>query len=366
MIKYLLSASIIVAIISCQSNSLQIKIDLNNFIPAEGQGMAKVIVRDSSEWIVADSTMLQEGKGNLSFSPDGPTSFYLSIEGLPQAIAGFGHHGKLTLSGDASILPFNGKLKGTKSQDDLNSFMKKQSDFREFTNGLNETYSIASSAGDTATIDSLSSIMDKKYARLQKETKTFALNNDVLGAYITNRYLSMEEIGFIDSVLANLGEYSSQDINLLKKRSDALHRVALGQPFTDLNQQDTSGNPISISSVWDSSVVSDYILVDFWASWCGPCRAQNPSLVKMHRKWSSRLEIIGVAFDQDRSRWIQAIEEDELNWPQMSDLKGWGNSAADIYSIRAIPQNILIGPEGKIVARNIKPLEIDDYLAAQE
>ena len=361
MIKYLLSASIIVAIISCESNSLKIQIDLTNFNPADGEGMARINVRDSSQWIVADSIMLEDGKGKLSFSPDGPTSFYLSIAGLPQAIAGFGHFGKLTLSGDASILPFDGKLEGTKSQDDLNLFMKKQSDFREFTNGLNETYSIASSAGDTATIDSLSSMMNKKYAHLQKETKEFALNHDVLGAYITNRYLSMEEIGFIDSVLVNVKDYTSQDVNLLKKRSEALHRVAVGQPFTDLNQQDTSGNPISIKSI-----VSDYILVDFWASWCGPCRAQNPSLVKMHKKWSSRLEIIGVAFDQDRSRWIQAIEDDQLNWPQMSDLKGWGNSAADIYSIRAIPQNILIGPEGKIVARNIKPIEIDDYLVARE
>lgn len=361
MIKYLLSASVIVAVISCQSNSLKIDIDLKNFIPTDGEGMAMINVRDSSKWIVADSIMLEEGKGQLSFSPEGPTSFYLSIGGLPQAIAGFGHLGKLTLSGDASILPFQGKLEGTRTQDDLNLFIKKQSDFREFTNSLNETYSIASSAGDTATLDSLSSIMDNKYALLQKETKEFALGHDVLGAYITNRYLSMEGIGFIDSVLANVKDYSSQDINLLKSRSEALHRVAIGQPFTDINQQDTSGNLISIASV-----VSDYILVDFWASWCGPCRAQNPSLVNLHKKWSSRLQIIGIAFDQDRNRWIQAIKDDELTWPQMSDLKGWGNSAADIYSIRAIPQNILIGPEGKIIARNIEPLKLDDYLAARE
>jgi thiol-disulfide isomerase/thioredoxin len=361
MIKYLLSASIIVAIISCQSNSLKIEIDLNNFIPEDGEGMATVNVRDSSEWIVADSIMLKGGKGKLSFSPEGPTSFYLSIEGLPEAIAGFGHHGKLTLSGDASIFPFQGRLEGTKSQDDLNSFMKKQSDFREFTNSLNETYSIASSVGDTSTIDSLTFIMNKKYSILQKETKEFALSHDVLGAYITNRYLSMEEIGFIDSVLANVKDYNSQDIYLLKNRSEALHRVDIGQQFTDILQQDTSGNPISISSV-----DSDFILVDFWASWCGPCRAQNPDLVKLHNKWSNRLEIIGVAFDQDRSLWIQAIEDDGLNWPQMSDLKGWGNSAADIYSIRAIPQNILIGPEGEIVARNIKPEELDYYIAVQE
>ena len=357
MIKSTLFATALLIIASCANNSLEIDINLENFVPSEDEGLAMINVRDSAEWVVVDSIRLIDGKGKLSFSPKGPTSFYLSISGIPEAIAGFGYQGKLSLTGDASIFPFQGELSGTESQDNLNEYMSKRDEFKDFTDGLRETYSIASAAGDSETVDSLSAIMDLKYSQLQRETKDFALNHDALGAFITNRYLFMEEIEFIDSVLENVTDYDSEDVNLLRKRSDALHRVAIGEPFTDISQFDTSGVAISLSSL-----ISKYTLVDFWASWCGPCRAQNPDLVDMYRRWSKKFEIVGVAFDQDNDRWKKAIVDDGLTWPQMSDLKGWGNSAAELYSIRAIPQNILIDPAGIIVARNIEIPELENFL----
>lgn len=341
---------------SCEPNSLNIEVNLENLNSVDSDGWAKIMVRDSIKWNVMDSVLLKEGMGKLSFSPESPTSFYLSIGGT-DAIAGFGFRGNLELTGDASIVPFQGKLEGMKDQDDLNSFMKESDDFREFRMSLNDTWTVASAANDSLTLDSLSFLMDDRYAQLQKKTKVFALSHQELGVYIAIRYLGMESVDFIDSVLAMVEGRKSADIDILQKRSEALHRVAIGQPYTDLIQQDTSGTPMAISSI-----KSDYILVDFWASWCGPCRAQNPSLVKLYSKWNNSLEIIGVAFDQDENRWKKAIIEDGLLWHQMSDLKGWGNAAADAYSIRAIPQNILIGPEGTIIKRNIEPEQLDEYL----
>mgnify|MGYP001181573122 CR=1 FL=1 len=361
MIKNPLILAAISIITSCSSNSLEIDINLENFVPSEGEGMASINVRDSTEWVVVDSMKLINGKGKLSFSPKGPTSFYLTISGMPESIAGFGYQGKLSLTGDASVFPFQGKLAGTESQDNLNEYMLKRERFKNFTDGLRETYSIAAAAGDSKILDSLTAVMDVRYSQLQRETKDFALTHDALGIFITNRYLFMEEFEFIDSVLDNVINYDSEDVDLLRKRSNALHRVAIGEPYTDISQFDTSGVAISLSSL-----ISKHTLVDFWASWCGPCRAQNPDLVDMYRKWSNKFEIVGVAFDQDPGRWKKAILEDGLTWPQMSDLKGWGNSAAELYSIRAIPQNILIDPEGIIVARNIEIPELGNFLMELE
>ena len=133
-------------------------------------------------------------------------------------------------------------------------------------------------------------------------------------------------------------------------RLDAAKRTAVGQPAIDFSQLGADGTPVSLTSLRGK-----YVLVDFWASWCGPCRAENPNVVRAYSKYKEKgFEILGVSLDDKKDKWLAAIQADNLSWIHVSDLKGWKNAAAELYSIRAIPQNLLIDPKGTIIAKNLR------------
>ncbi len=137
-------------------------------------------------------------------------------------------------------------------------------------------------------------------------------------------------------------------------RIDLAKKLAIGQPAIDFAQNDTTGASVSLASFRGK-----YVLVDFWASWCGPCRAENPNVVKAYEQYKEKgFTILGVSFDDKQDRWKQAIRQDNLTWTHVSDLKGWKNEVGKLYGIRAIPQNVLIDPQGKIIARNLRAEEL--------
>jgi thiol-disulfide isomerase/thioredoxin len=114
-----------------------------------------------------------------------------------------------------------------------------------------------------------------------------------------------------------------------------------------------------------SSFRGKYVLVDFWASWCGPCRQENPNVVKLYNKYKGKgFTILGVSLDKagDKPAWLAAIKNDGLTWTQVSDLNGWSNLAARLYGVQSIPQNFLIDPQGKIVAKGLRGDDLDAAL----
>lgn len=144
-----------------------------------------------------------------------------------------------------------------------------------------------------------------------------------------------------------------------KKALDDL--TPLGSKAIDFTQNTVEGKPVSLSSF-----KGKYVLVDFWASWCAPCRAENPLVVKAYETYKDKgFTILGVSLDGEKTRqaWINAIEKDGLTWTQVSDLKAFENQAAILYGVKAIPQNFLIDPNGVIIAKNLRGSELDKKLA---
>ncbi|MBO9563894.1 MAG: AhpC/TSA family protein [Niastella sp.] len=135
----------------------------------------------------------------------------------------------------------------------------------------------------------------------------------------------------------------------------------IGKPAPDFEQAAPDGKRIKLSDFR-----SKYVLIDFWASWCGPCREENPNLVAAYQQYKDKgFNVLGVSLDAggQRAAWLQAIEKDQLHWAQVSDLKGWDNAAAKLYGVRGIPANFLVDPSGKIIARDLRGKVLQEKLA---
>jgi peroxiredoxin len=302
----------------------------------------------------------KNGKFELKGTINEPSLHVLTYSNSKQNLGIFLEPAVITITAQKDSLNF-GKVQGSPIHIE---FVKFRSEFDPYFSRLDQLGRLMSNPSFAAKQDSVYRHVTEVVNELNIKADAYVKNNQEsavtpLLLYILYSFFQQPDPLFsrFDQLGATAKDsyYGRMVGNMVKE----LRIGEVGTEAIDFTQTDVNGNKISLSSF-----KGKYVLVDFWASWCGPCRVENPNLVAAYNKYKNKNFIVfGVSLDQDKERWLQAISKDGLTWSHVSDLKGWSNEVARLYRISAIPRNFLVDPTGKIIAKDLRGEELNTKLA---
>ncbi|WP_186756717.1 TlpA disulfide reductase family protein [Echinicola salinicaeni] len=315
---------------------------------------------DNSIEVVDTLSIKQNGKFEYKLTLDGPHFYELDLFGEKQV--------KLALySEDVDIAyDFNNEesfaISGSFDTQQVAKVDQLSEDYQEEINQLNSEYYEALSAKDEAAIKAI----QEKAMKLESEhaQKVKSTIDSMEGSFAALAAVGMlnprNDFSYIDSLVSQLDmKYPDTKMILgLKQELDEMRALSIGQPAPEISLPNPEGEVVNLSDF-----KGKYVLIDFWAAWCKPCREENPNVVRLYNEYKDKgFEVLGVSLDRSKDAWVGAIEADKLSWAHVSDLKYFNSEAAATYNINAIPATYMVDPEGKIIAKDLRGPSLENKL----
>ena len=356
MIKKMLFLGLITcSIISCASPD---KFVIKGEIKGKESGTVKLMKYGDGRWTVEDSASLDKGKFQLKGKADLPELRYVTMGAQEMVAQFFAENGTITLQAYADSLDKT-VIQGSKSNDEFKIFQQELMNLSKEAKGMQQRYASAQQTGDQdgmkkAQIDFEAmtqnlTVYAKNFIREHKKSTVSPL----VAMMQFGQTISAAEI---DTLVAFLDPSVRPSIYVteLKKIADKKRTTEVGSMAPDFTLPTPDGKTFTLSSTRGK-----FVMIDFWAAWCQPCRHENPNVVALYGKYKDKgFDVVGVSLDREKEAWIKAIADDQLVWHQVSELKFWQSEIAQKYGVTAIPCTYLLDKTGKIIAKNLRGEEL--------
>lgn len=315
--------------------------------------------REAGKTVTIDSAISKKGFFTLKGgSVEYPQLIQLVADNTPMRTSFYLENTEISLTGKLDSL-YKIKITGSKTQDEYMSFVDSNKPLSDQYSELYNEYQAASQAGNIIKIADLEKRADSIQHEMTILQKSFVKNNPA--SYVSPSLLgslSYEmEVEEVEALINGLDTaiVALPPIQSLKERVALLKTVSVGRKAPDFIMDDVDGKPVALSS----KIGTKLLLLDFWAAWCGPCRQENPNVVKVYKEFNKKgFDVFGVSLDQKKEDWVKAIADDKLTWTHVSDLQYWGSAAARLYAVNSIPSNFLLDETGTIIGKNLRGEEL--------
>ncbi|MFM7628505.1 MAG: redoxin domain-containing protein [Algoriphagus sp.] len=308
-------------------------------------------------------TLEINGSGKFSYEVEVTTPTFYELNLYGQRIV------KLALlDEDVSVTydinqPSSLQIEGSSDSKEMLKLEKLMDDYQVKVNLLNEQYYEAMSKNDAEAIKKIQ--QDAIILESQQAENVKAMINSMGDSFAAMSAIGLlnpqNDFPFLDELITRLNENypGTPSIQQMKLQLDEMRALAVGQVAPDFELPDPNGKLIKLSDLRGK-----YVLIDFWAAWCKPCRIENPNVVRLYNQYKDKgFEVFGVSLDRTKEDWVKAIADDKLTWTQVSDLKYFNSAAAELYQIQAIPATYMIDPDGKIIAKDLRGPSLESKLA---
>ncbi len=320
------------------------------------------------EKLYTDSTIIKNSQFAFKGQEQEVNMYWLTFDRNPLAqpnITFFADKGETKISMHSDSIAY-AKVIGGVNQTYYAEYRSKMTDFVKDQQALYQKYNQAMQAGDANTISQVQMQFSELNQKVKSTLKDYIKKNP---ASPVSGYIIYQDFGSNPNVpieeLEELVSYLDKDFLNTKFGKLAQQKIMqangnkIGKKIMEFAQNDADGKSININDF-----KGKYVLIDFWASWCGPCRMENPNVVAAYNKFKDKgFTVLGISLDQNKMAWVKAVEKDGLTWTHVSDLKGWNNEVAQKFGITSIPQNILVDKDGVILAKNLRGEALEQKLA---